>query len=163
MLRIIFRVCILLGVAFAFSLLIGVITSTARAAGLTDLVYVPQERKHQDSVQVPVEVVAVFPKQQAAYQKIEAFRGLLIKRGMTVPSDWSERPFLGKCIVSPTKYADLRVECVSFAMWQGDSPFSLIQVSATAQEALAVIDEFLARHRERVLRPRPGSGPTLMT
>ncbi len=161
MLRVFFRVCIVLGGAFAALLAVGVIGSLAYGAGLIDLVYIPKDTRVR--ILIPIEIVSVLPAQKAAHEKIEGFRSLLIARGMRADRDWDSRPFFGKCVVEPTTYSDLRVECMSFSMWAGDDPYVALGVTGSPREALVLIEAFCKSHQERLLRPRPGSGPTLTT
>lgn len=142
-------------------LAIGAIRSLAYGAGLIDLVYVPKDTRVR--ISVPIEIVSVLPAQKAAHEKIEGFRALLIARGMRADRDWDSRRFSGKCIVEPTRYSDLRIECISFALWTGDDPYVALGVTSSLGEALMIIEAFCKSHQERLLRPRPGSGPTLTT
>lgn len=158
------RVLGVVALVLAF-LAVGAIRSIAYGAtGLTDLVYVPGDLNKKPPVMlVPIEIVSVLPAQKAAHEKIEGFRSLLIARGMRADRDWDSRPFFGKCVVEPTTYSDLRVECMSFSMWTGDDSYVALGVTGSPREALGLIEAFCKSHQERLLRPRPGSGPTLTT
>lgn len=159
--RVFFRVCIVLGGVFAVLLSVGVIGGLAYGVGLIDLVYIPKDTRVR--ILVPIEIVSVLPAQKAVHEKIEGFRSLLIARGMRADRDWDGRPFFGKCVVESTTHSDLRVECVSFSMWAGDDPYVALGVTSSPHEALSLIEVFCRSHQERLLRPRPGSGPTLTT
>lgn len=127
------------------------------------LVFVPS----RDASQVPIEIVFPAKSRPDALYKAQALRKLVEQNGLRPERDGDRYSYFGKCIVQPVQFevgdASLRVECWSMAMWRGDDPFSAVGAPATPEEAMALINAFRVKHRERMLRPHPHQRKSAVT
>lgn len=137
-------------------MLVASFSASAQGSMPLSLVFVPS----RDADQVPVEIVFPTRSSPDASRKAQALRRLIEQNGLRPERDGDHYTYSGKCIVQPQQFsvgeATLRVECWSMAMWRGDDPFSTIGVPDTPEEAMILIEAFFEKHRERLLRPRPG-------
>lgn len=129
--------------------------------GATAIVFVPNKK---GTDQVPIEIVFPLKERTDAHAKMAALRRL-IERDLRPEQDGDQYAYLGKCIVEPpyepqTGKVAFRVECQSFALWRDDTPFVVLGTPGTPEEAMALINQFLVGHRERLNRPVPRPVPT---
>lgn len=108
---------------------------------------------------VPIEIVFPLIKHKDAYNKANELRQSLLARGFRLAQDGDGEHYLAKCMVEPRQLeiglAALRVECRSFAMWQGDNPLHMRDAPSSPKDVVVFIERFLALHRVRLARPIP--------
>lgn len=126
--------------------------------GTTSTVFVPKKGADQ----VPIEIVFPLKERKDAHAKAMALRRM-IERDLRPARDGDSLFYRGKCIIEPHQLeigdAVLRVECWSFAQWRDDQPLVVLGAPETPEEVMALIGQFLAKHRERLARPAPRPAP----
>jgi hypothetical protein len=108
---------------------------------------------------VPIEMVFPLRARKDVHDKTNELRQSLLARGFRLAQDGDGEHYLAKCMVEPRQLeiglAALRIECRSFAMWQGDNPLHMRGAPSSPKDVVAFIDRFLELHRMRLARPIP--------